>query len=147
MEYRQAGSNDVLQEYFLPVQEFAGFVDDLRAVLQIENLNLLNITVRYVNYDDEATLSYATSDMFALVCLFNVPLSKEGQDKVRTGIQAILDRVIQHNGTYYLPYIAYPRLDQFRAAYPKHKYFFQKKEQYDPNHLFVNYFYMDYKGD
>ena len=147
MEYRQAGSNDVLQEYFLPVQEFAGFVDDLRAVLQIENLNLLNITVRYVNYDDEATLSYATSDMFALVCLFNVPLSKEGQDKIRTGIQAILDRVIQHNGTYYLPYIAYPRLDQFRAAYPKHGDFFRKKEQYDPNHLFVNYFYMDYKGD
>ncbi|MDQ0878670.1 decaprenylphospho-beta-D-ribofuranose 2-oxidase [Paenibacillus sp. V4I3] len=147
MEYRQAGSNDVLQEYFLPVQEFAGFVDDLRAVLQVENLNLLNITVRYVNHDEEATLSYATDDMFALVCLFNVPLSKEGQDKVRTGIQAVLDRVIQHNGTYYLPYIAYPRLDQFRAAYPRYADFFRKKEQYDPNHLFVNYFYMDYKGE
>ncbi|MDF2649785.1 MAG: FAD-binding protein [Paenibacillus sp.] len=147
MEYRQAGSNDVLQEYFLPVQEFAGFVDDLRAVLQIENLNLLNITVRYVNHDEEATLSYATDDMFALVCLFNVPLSKEGQDKVRTGIQAILDRVIQHKGTYYLPYIAYPQLDHFRAAYPKHADFYRKKEQYDPNHLFMNYFYMDYKGE
>ena len=69
MEYRQAGSNDVLQEYFLPVQEFAGFVDDLRAVLQIENLNLLNITVRYVNHDEEATLSYAT-ERYVCACLF-----------------------------------------------------------------------------
>lgn len=30
MEYRQAGSNDVLQEYFVPVQEFARFVNDFR---------------------------------------------------------------------------------------------------------------------
>jgi decaprenylphospho-beta-D-ribofuranose 2-oxidase len=147
MEYRQAGSNDVLQEYFIPVQEFAGFVDDMRAVLQAENLNLLNITVRYVNHDEEATLSYATDDMFALVCLFNVPLAKEGQEKVRSGIQAVLDRVIGRHGTYYLPYIAYPRLDQFRTAYPKHAEFFRKKEQYDPNHLFINYFYVDYKGE
>ncbi|USB31638.1 FAD-binding oxidoreductase [Paenibacillus sp. YPG26] len=147
MEFREAGSNDVLQEYFIPVQEFEGFVDDFRTVLKAENLNLLNITVRYVNHDEESTLSYAKDDMFALVCLFNVPLSEQGQNKVRKGIQKVLDRVIEHNGTYYLPYIAYPRLDQFQSAYPKYSEFFQKKEQYDPDHLFMNYFYMDYKGD
>lgn len=146
MEYRQAGSNDVLQEYFVPVQEFAGFVDDFRRLLQTENLNLLNITVRYVNHDEEASLSYATDDMFALVCLFNVPLSRQGQAEVRSGIQAVLDSVIQHRGTYYLPYIAYPRLDQFGAAYPRQAEFFRKKKLYDPDNLFTNYFYMDYKG-
>ncbi|NOV02096.1 FAD-binding oxidoreductase [Paenibacillus planticolens] len=147
MEYRHAGSNDILQEYFIPVKEFAGFVDDMRTVLQTEKLNLLNITVRYVNHDEEAALSYATDDMFALVCLFNVPLSKVGQDRVRSGIQKVLDRVIEHQGSYYLPYIAYPRLDQFRTVYPRYAEFFQKKEQYDPDHVFMNYFYTDYKGE
>lgn len=85
--------------------------------------------------------------MFALVCLFNVPLSEQGQAQVRSGIQAVLDSVIKRNGTYYLPYIAYPRLDQFRAAYPKQAEFFQKKQQYDPDNFFTNYFYMDYKGE
>lgn len=108
MEYRQAGSNDVLQEYFVPVQEFEGFIDDFREILQTEKLNLLNITVRYVNHDEEAILSYAKDDMFALVCLFNVPLSQQGQAQVRSGIQAVLDSVIDHHGSYYLPYIAYP---------------------------------------
>jgi decaprenylphospho-beta-D-ribofuranose 2-oxidase len=147
MEYRTAGSNDVLQEYFVPVQEFAGFMDDFRTLLQAGNLNLLNITMRYVNHDEEATLSYATQDMFALVCLFNVPLSDHGQAQTRSGIQAVLDRVMQHQGTYYLPYIAYPRLDQFRAAYPRQAEFFRMKDEYDPDHLFMNYFYMDYKGE
>ncbi|MZQ87131.1 FAD-binding protein [Paenibacillus sp. 5J-6] len=147
MENRQAGSNDILQEYFIPVKEFTGFVHDLSAVLQTENLNLLNVSVRYVNHDEEAVLSYATDDMFALVCLFQVHLSKEEQAHMQTGIQKVLDQVIKHNGSYYLPYIAYPRLDQFRTAYPRYEAFFRKKEQYDPNHVFMNYFYSDYKGE
>jgi decaprenylphospho-beta-D-ribofuranose 2-oxidase len=147
MEYRQPGSNDVLQEYFLPVQEFAGFINDFRSILQADNLNLLNITVRYVNRDEEAALSYATDDMFALVCLFHVPLSQQGQAQVKSGIQAVIDSVLQHRGTYYLPYVAYPRVDQFQTAYPGQAEFFRKKELYDPEYLFKNYFYLDYKGE
>jgi decaprenylphospho-beta-D-ribofuranose 2-oxidase len=147
MEYRAAGKNDLLQEYFVPVNEFSGFVDDLKAVLQKEDLNLLNITVRYVNQDQEAVLSYAKEDMFALVCLFNVPLSEQGQMRVKQSIQNILDVVIQHRGTYYLPYAAYPSLRQFQTVYPNYGAFFKKKDQYDPNHIFMNYFYEDYKGE
>lgn len=147
MEYQQAGSNDLLQEYFIPINEFAGFIDDMRTVLQAEDLNLLNITVRYVNHDEEAALSYARDDMFAVVCLFHVPLSKQGQDHFRTGIQSLLNRVLDHRGTYYLPYAAYASQEQFREAYPGRDTFFQKKDQYDPNHLFMSYFYMDYKGE
>lgn len=147
MAYGQAGSNDILQEYFIPVKEFAGFVQDMSMVLQTEKLNILNITVRYVNQDEEALLSYAKEDMFALVCLFHVPLSKEGQRSVQSGIQQVLNHVIERKGSYYLPYIAYPRLDQFRSAYPRYETFFRKKEQYDPNHVFMNYFYSDYKGE
>jgi decaprenylphospho-beta-D-ribofuranose 2-oxidase len=147
MEYRAPGKNDLLQEYFIPVNEFSGFVNDLKAVLHKEDLNLLNITVRYVNQDQEAVLSYAREDMFALVCLFNVPLSEQGQQRVKQSMQNILDKVIQHRGTYYLPYAAYPSVRQFRAVYPNYGVFFQKKDQYDPNHLFMNYFYEDYKGE
>ncbi|MFC0216700.1 FAD-binding oxidoreductase [Paenibacillus chartarius] len=146
MEYRQAGRNDVLQEYFIPVSQFEGFIDDFRKVLQTEDLNLLNVTVRYVNQDEEAVLSYATADMFALVCLYNVPLSEEGQARVRSGMQAVIDRVLEHRGTYYLPYIAYPRLGQFQSAYPKQEEFFRKKEEYDRDGLLMNQFYNDYRG-
>jgi decaprenylphospho-beta-D-ribofuranose 2-oxidase len=147
MEYHQAGKNDLLQEYFIPVGEFAGFVQDLKMVLSQEHLNLLNITVRYVNRDQEAKLSYGREDMFALVCLFNVPLSDPGQAVTRQAIQHIIDHVIRHHGTYYLPYAAYATQEQFRTAYPENKAFFAEKDEYDPTHLFMNYFYEQYRGD
>nr|WP_241243145.1 FAD-binding oxidoreductase [Paenibacillus whitsoniae] len=147
MEDRQAGENDVLQEYFIPVGNFAAFVESFRDVLRQEDLNLLNITVRYVNRDEEAALSYAQADMFALVCLYHVPLAAGDQSQVTAAMQRILDAVLQHNGTYYLPYAPYPKLEQFRAAYPGQAAFFQMKDRYDPGHVFMNYFYEDYKGE
>ncbi|QGQ97870.1 FAD-binding oxidoreductase [Paenibacillus psychroresistens] len=147
MDYDQPGKNDLLQEYFIPVEDFAGFVDDMKSVLRAEELNLLNITVRYVNKDKEAELSYAQADMFALVCLFNTSLTTEGQLKMKKGIQLIIDKVIKHRGTYYLPYAAYPTLAQFQKVYPNYSEFFAKKDFYDPNHMFMNYFYEAYKGD
>jgi decaprenylphospho-beta-D-ribofuranose 2-oxidase len=147
MDYREAGNNDLLQEYFIPVDEFSAFVQDLKSVLQGENLNVLNITVRYVNQDQEAALSYAKEDMFALVCLFNVPLSEQGQNKTQSGIQQIIDEVIRHHGSYYLPYASYPTFKQFQTVYPNSEAFFKKKDQYEPDHLFMNYFYEQYKGE
>lgn len=147
MEYREAGMNDLLQEYFIPVSQFSGFVHDSKKVLREQDLNLLNITVRYVNHDDEAVLSYAREDMFALVCLFNTPLSNEGQMKTKQGIQKIIDEVIRHHGTYYLPYAAYPGKKQFQTVYPNADIFFEKKNEYDPKHLFMNHFYEQYQGD
>ncbi len=37
-----------LQEYFVPVGEFAPYIHDLRKTLSHEDLNLVNITIRYV---------------------------------------------------------------------------------------------------
>ncbi|CAM3194242.1 FAD-binding oxidoreductase [Paenibacillus lupini] len=146
MEYDEPGSSDLLQEYFIPVQEFESFVKAMGTIVQAENLNLLNVTVRFVNQDDEAVLSYAKEDMFALVCLFNVPLSSKGQKHMEQSVQQIIDAAIKRGGTYYLPYAGYPSLMQFQKAYPNYKLFFQEKLKYDPGGLFMNTFYEQYKG-
>ncbi|MDF2719468.1 MAG: hypothetical protein K0R28_6393 [Paenibacillus sp.] len=147
MEYRAPGKNDLLQEYFIPVDKFTDFVASMSKVLREEQLNLLNVTVRYVNEDREALLSYAREDMFALVCLFHAPLSEQGQARYKAGIQRVIDEVLRHRGTYYLPYAPYPSLAQFRAAYPEQEEFFRRKDRYDPDELFMNYFYAQYKGE
>lgn len=145
MDYSSDTNNDLLQEYFIPVEHFSDFVNSMKPILQEEHLNLLNITVRYVNHDEEATLSYAKSDMFALVCLFNTPLSETAQARMTHGIQRIIDQVQTLGGSYYLPYAPFPSVDQFQTIYPKSDAFFQAKDKWDPTHMFMNNFYDDYK--
>jgi decaprenylphospho-beta-D-ribofuranose 2-oxidase len=146
MEYAQPGSNDLLQEYFIPKDQFVPFLKKMGQVLREEELNLLNITVRYVNEDEEAVLSYAQEDMLALVCLFHTPLTDSAQDRMRSGIRKLLDEVIAHRGTYYLPYVSYPSVEQFRQVYPRYEEFFQAKDRFDPEGRFWNYFAEEYGG-
>ena len=71
MEYENPNRTEVLQEYFVPIDSFTEYIDDLRNVLNEEEFNLLNITIRYVEKNENAVLSYAKGDMFALVLLIN----------------------------------------------------------------------------
>lgn len=144
LEYTEPGSNDLLQEYFIPTGEFAGFVQDMKQIVKSRDMNLMNITVRYVKQDREAELSYANQNMFALVCLFHTSLSNTAQEQFKLSIQKIIDAVIQHHGTYYLPYANYPSLKQFHETYPNYETFAEKKNDDDPQHLFMNYFYKQY---
>lgn len=144
MEYDNPSKTEILQEYFVPIDEFSMYLDDLRAVLEKEELNLLNITVRYVNEDNEAVLSYAKEDMFALVLLINQGKSKKEIEKTEKVIQKMIDVTLQHDGSYYLPYYSYPTQAQMDEAYPRNKEFFEQKKQFDPNELFMNLFYKEY---
>lgn len=48
MEYENPNRTEVLQEYFVPIDAFTKYIDDLRNALNEEEFNLLNITIRYV---------------------------------------------------------------------------------------------------
>ncbi|CUB31652.1 FAD-binding oxidoreductase [Bacillus subtilis] len=145
LEYENNDNTDVLQEYFVPVKEYGSYIDDLRQTLSDEDLNLLNITIRYVQKNEKADLSYAKDDMFSLVLLINEGFSKEDQADTARIIRHMTDVAIKHGGSYYLPYMTYQTKAQMRQAYPKSEAFFQKKRTYDPDERFMNYFYQRYK--
>jgi FAD/FMN-containing dehydrogenase len=144
MEYESPNRTEVLQEYFVPVDEFASYIDHLRQLLKREDLNLLNITIRYVEEDEQAILSYAKEDMFALVLLINQGRSAKEVEKTQKVLRQMIDVTLDHRGSYYLPYYPYPTKEQLHRAYPRAKEFFEKKRQYDPDEVFVNLFYKEY---
>jgi FAD/FMN-containing dehydrogenase len=145
MDYNNANKTEVLQEYFVPVDQYTAFIDELRDILKVEkDFNLLNITVRYVGENDEAVMSYATDDMFALVMLINQGTSEESIKTTERVIRNMIDVTLKHDGTYYLPYYHYPSKDQLNKAYPRTKEFFEMKEKYDPEERFMNIFYEEY---
>lgn len=145
LEYNGKNDTDILQEYFVPVDDFPLFIDRLREILSHNELNVLNITVRYVPKNDEAFLSYAPNeDMFSLVFFINQGLSQKDIDQTGKAVREIIDLTLELDGSYYLPYYHYPTKRQMQEAYPHAKEFFDKKRAYDPEERFMNEFYEEY---
>ncbi|MBP1156884.1 MULTISPECIES: FAD-binding oxidoreductase [unclassified Paenibacillus] len=144
LEHRSPTDTDILQEYFVPADRFPAFVDELRTIVRQEKVNLLNATVRYIRSNDEAHLSYARHDGYAVVILINQKLSDQGQVHTEKITQQLVDAVIRNSGTYYLTYQSYPTPEQMRQVYPNTDSFFGAKRHYDPDGLFQNLFYERY---
>ncbi|MEL3971225.1 FAD-binding oxidoreductase [Rossellomorea oryzaecorticis] len=144
LEYEAENDTDILQEYFVPVDEYEKYINDLRTYLQDRELNLINITVRYVGRNNDALMSFANEDMFALVLLINQGMSEEDILKTGETVRGMIDITLDHGGSYYLPYYEYPTRDQLKEAYPNSDEFFRKKRKLDPEERFMNQFYQEY---
>jgi FAD/FMN-containing dehydrogenase len=144
MEYESSRRTEVLSELFIPIDMYPNLIAELKIILENEELNVLNITIRYVEKDEQATLSYAKDDMFGLVILINQGTSKKDITNTKKVLQKMMDATLALGGTYYLPYYPYATKQQLKASYPNIKDFFQKKQEWDPNEVFVNLFYKEY---
>jgi FAD/FMN-containing dehydrogenase len=137
-------TTDILVECFVPPDQFAPFVDDLRKIIPAGQVDLLNITIRDVNEDHDAFLRYAGKNMISLVMLFSQQRNTAGEENMAALTQAMVAAALQRGGSYYLPYRLHATPEQFAAAYPQAKQFFALKRQYDPDELFQNEFYLKY---
>lgn len=135
---------DILQEYFIPHEKMPEFVDGLRSVVQKNEANLLNVTIRIVSKDTITSLPYAKEDMFAFVLYFNQQFDERESRILRKTTTDLIDVATSLGGTYYLPYQLSYSSEQLRSAYPEVDTFFKTKRKYDPSGLFVNTMYAKY---
>lgn len=136
---------DILQEYFIPHENMPAFIDGLREIVQTNDANLLNITIRIVTKDTDTMIPYAPEDRFAFVLYFNQKFSDKESEKLKQTTLDLIDLSTKLGGRYYLPYQLYYSQEQLRAAYPEIDRFFALKKQYDPSELFSNHFYEKYR--
>jgi FAD/FMN-containing dehydrogenase len=135
---------DILQEYFVPYDRMPEFVDGLRAVVQRNRANLLNVTIRTVHKDTVTALPYAKQDMFGFVLYFNVKFNDRDNKILQKTTTDLIDVALNCSGTYYLPYQLFYSKEQLRRSYPEIDDFFRAKRTYDPIGLFANKFYEKY---
>ena len=146
MEYDNSRKTEILQEYFVPVDQFEQYIPALKTVLEDNpDFNLLNVTIRYVEQNDKAVLSYAKKDMFSLVLLINQGTDAKSVQETQDVVRQMIDVTLAHNGSYYLPYFGYPTKAQMQEAYPRTEEFFDLKDRFDPDHRFMNLFYEEYR--
>lgn len=134
---------DILHEYFIPRAEFVSFIDDIRTVLQDNDANLLNASVRVVHKED-IMLNYAPFDGFALVLYLNQTTDARGNEHMRNLTRELIDITLKHGGRFFLPYQLHYTHEQLRQSYPKIAAFFEAKKRYDPESLLTNTFYETY---
>ncbi len=145
-ENRLADSTDILHEYFVPEDRIELFVDRIRTIIPECGGNLLNVTVRSIEQDDDTFLRYADGPMLSLVMLFNQKRTAEGEAAMQALTRRMIDAAIAVGGRYYLPYRLHGTVEQFHRAYPMAAEFFELKRKYDPDKLFQNEFYVKYGG-
>lgn len=144
LEYRARTNTDILQEYFLPLREFPGFVRGLKRIVQRRRVNLLSATLRAVKRDGITVLGYARGEMIAVVLYVNVPRSDAGARESAAWTRELVDLTLAANGTYYLPYQRWPTREQFVKCYPGTSKFLAVKRQWDPDARFSNRWAAEY---
>lgn len=134
-----------LQEYFVPGEHLAEFIHFLGDILQKNEVQLFNCSVRPVNQDNTSLMAYAKDgERFAVVLFFSQFLQEDHVNKTRCWVKEVVNKLIELKGTYYLPYMHFPTREQFQKCYPQYQEVLEKKKTYDPDSIFENQLYNEY---
>ncbi len=131
-------STYVLQEYFIPVENFDAFAEKLSSILKHYKVNVINISIRHALPDTESLLSWSPKEVFAFVVYYEQGVTDADKKIVASWGNELINAAIEEQGTYYLPYQILATKEQFLKAYPGAKKYFALKAKVDPTYKFRN---------
>ncbi|MFC6585410.1 FAD-binding oxidoreductase [Sulfitobacter aestuariivivens] len=79
LDDRDDTRTDILHEYFIGFDRFPDFLEVCRRVIPASYQEFLNVTLRFINTDDESWLSYATVPRIAAVMSFSQEMTVRGR--------------------------------------------------------------------
>jgi FAD/FMN-containing dehydrogenase len=133
LDDRDPTRTDILHEYFVSPDRFGDFLAAARAIIPGSYQELLNITLRWVERDPDAILSYAPDGpRIAAVLLFSQEMTARAEADMARMTREMIEAVLAIGGSYYLPYRLHATTGQFRRCYPRSADFAALKRQIDP---------------
>ncbi len=138
LDDRNPDRTDTLHEYFVGFDQFEAFLQACRDVIPASYQEFLNVTLRYVATDDESVLSYAPVPRIAAVMSFSQELTQRAEADMKRMTQALVARVAEIGGAYYLPYRPHPTQAQLVQCYARAPEFAAAKRALDPGLLLRN---------
>jgi FAD/FMN-containing dehydrogenase len=131
-------STYVLQEYFIPVENFDSFAPKMAAILNQNHVNVLNVSIRHALSDPGSLLAWARKEVFSFVIYYEQGVADADKKEVYGWTSKLIDAALEEGGTYYLPYQIIATPDQFLKAYPRATEYFALKKRVDPTYKFRN---------
>ena len=118
-----------------------------RTVISASYQEFLNVTLRFVDTDDESWLSYSTTPWIVAAMFFSQEKTARAEAEMQRMTQELIDGVVSIGGTYYLPYRPHARLDQLTVAYPRAADSAAAKRKMGPKLILRNNFWDRYLGE
>jgi FAD/FMN-containing dehydrogenase len=137
-------STYVLQEYFIPVPQFAAFARAMAACIHEHDAQVLNVSVRHSPADPVALLPWAKEEVFSFVVYYKQRTWASARQKAGAWTRTMIDIALRHGGRYYLPYQLHATRAQFDQAYPEAARLRLLKRSVDPAGKFSNAMWATY---
>ncbi len=131
-------STYVLQEYFVPVEQFDRFASLMAEIFTRYKVNVINVSIRHAKADNGSLLAWAKEEVFAFVVWYKQGTNEVEKNKVAVWTRELINAALSVSGSYYLPYQAHATAAQFHETYPNAKKLFDIKKQLDPGYKFRN---------
>ena len=138
-------SSLIITEIYVPRPDLPDFLARAAELLRSNRTIVIYGTVRLIEKDDESFLAWAKESyaciIFNLLTL-HTPRSIEASAR---SFRGLIDLAIPRDGSYYLTYHKFAKLEQVTTCYPQFKQFLELKRKYDPTERFQSDWYRYYR--
>jgi FAD/FMN-containing dehydrogenase len=138
-------ASEIITELYVPRENFAQFMEQLRSVLLQRNADVIYGTVRLIERDDESVLAWAKRTFACIVLNLHTEHDQQSLDTTAETFRALIDTAIAFGGSFYLTYHRFARKDQLLACYPEFPWFLAQKRRFDPGEIFSSNWYENCK--
>ena len=137
----QPAGTEMITEVYVDPERLMDLLAACRRDFVEHGVDMTYGTIRLIEPDTETFLPWATRRWACIVVNLHVRREPADLERVRGHFRRILDRTIQHGGSFYLTYHRWARRDHLDAAYPQLPEWLKLKRRHDPAERFASDWY------
>jgi FAD/FMN-containing dehydrogenase len=141
-----ARGSEMITEVYVPREQLAAFMERTRADFREHAAELIYGTIRLIERDEESFLAWAGERYACVVFNLHVAHTPAGIEKAKEDFRRLIERTIDHHGSFYLTYHRWATREQALACYPQMPEFLRLKRKYDPAETFQSDWYRHYRA-
>jgi FAD/FMN-containing dehydrogenase len=132
---------EMITEIYVPRDALVRFLGDVRADFRRSRAELIYGTIRLIERDTETLLAWAREPFACVIFNLHVTPTSDGMARAQRDFRQLIDRGLQHGGSYYLTYHRWAERGQVLAAHPRFREFLAEKRRFDPDERFQSDWY------
>ena len=136
---------EMISEVYVLRENLASFMKDVARDLRASKGNVIYGTIRFIEPDDESFLPWARKRYASIIFNLHTAHDPAALEKTAADFRGLIDRAIQHGGSYYLTYHHWASRKQVEACYPQFVAFLKEKRKFDSEERFQSDWYRFYK--